>query len=178
MSNASLAQETYLPAAGEEGRGLAEVYDFLAAHEAARGELPPAQYFLAGPEVGDQVQLPPEVYDVLLKVVTAMRAGLAVTVAPLSQKLTTQQAADLLGVSRPTLVKMLDAGRIPFEKVNSHRRLLLRDVLEFREERRREQYEALEATAVDLDDEDDLASTIDSLKEARRAIAKRRRQGQ
>ena len=104
-----------------------------------------------------------------------MRQGLTVTVAPRSQTLTTQQAADLLGISRPTLVKLLDENRLPYKRVNSHRRLLLRDVLDFREERRRAQYEALDAMSVDIEEEDDLDSVLESLKGARRAVAERRR---
>jgi excisionase family DNA binding protein len=172
MGTTNLSQETYLPPRDEQA---AKVYDFLAAHEAARGERPAPQYFLSGAEPGDQVALPAEIYDVVLKVVDAMRSGLAVAVAPLSQKLTTQQAADLLGVSRPTLVKLLDAGLLPYERVGSHRRLYLRDVLAFREERRREQYAALAATSVDLDDEDNLEATLDALRAARQAVAGRRR---
>lgn len=173
MGGETMLQETYIPAS--TGDGLARVYDFFAAHEAKRGERPPAQYFLSGPEPGDQVQLPPEMYALLLKVVSAMNAGLAVTVAPRSQSLTTQQAAELLGISRPTLVKLLDEGRIPYERINSHRRLLLRDVLDFREERRRAQYEALDAMSVDIDEEDDLETALESLKATRRAVAERRR---
>lgn len=172
MSSEGLLQETYIPSTGDE---VARVYDFLAAHEAKRGERPAAQYFLSGPEPGDQVQLPEEMYKLLLQVVSAMQVGLAVTVAPLSQTLTTQQAADLLGISRPTLVRLLDDGQIAFERINSHRRLLLRDVLEFREHRRRAQYEVLEAMSVDVDEEEDLETTLESLKETRRAIAERRR---
>ncbi len=173
MSGDSVRQETYMPPAA--GEGVARVYDFMAAHEAKRGERPPAQYFLSGSEHGDQVELPREVYELLLQVVSAMRQGLAVTIAPRSQTLTTQQAADLLGISRPTLVKLLDENRLPYERVNTHRRLLLRDVLDFREERRRAQYEALEAMSVDVEEEDDLDSVLESLKEARRTVAERRR---
>lgn|SRR5659263_407145 len=173
MTSEALSQETYIPPpTGEE---LAKVYDFLAAHEAMRGERPPAQYFLSGPEPGDQVQLPAEMYKLLLQVVSAMQAGLAVTVAPLSQTLTTQQAADLLGISRPTLVRLLDEGHIRYERINSHRRLLLRDVLDFCEQRRRAQYEALEAMSVAIDEEEDLETALRSLKETRRAVAERRR---
>jgi excisionase family DNA binding protein len=108
-------------------------------------------------------------------VVEAMTAGLAVTVAPQSQKLTTQQAADLLGISRPTLIKMLDAKRIPYDKIGSHRRILLRDVLAFRNQRREEQYAALEETAIDIDDEGDLKATLSALRNARHIAAERRR---
>jgi excisionase family DNA binding protein len=116
-----------------------------------------------------------ELYRVLRQVVEALWQGFAVTVAPLAQALTTQQAADLLGVSRPTVIKLLDESRIPFERVGTHRRILLRDLLAYREQRRAEQYAALEATAVDLDDEQDLDTALAQLREARRAVAVRRR---
>jgi excisionase family DNA binding protein len=90
---------------------------------------------LVGPD-GDTVTLPAEVHDVLVEVVAAMEAGQAITVAPVSQVLTTGQAAELLGVSRPTLVKMLDEHLIPYDRPNRHRHLLLADVLAFRENRR------------------------------------------
>src|SRR5215218_7732312 len=113
-----LTQETYLPEAREE---LSAVYDFLQAHQAAGRDRPATHYFLSGAEPGDQVEIPAGVYRVLRQVVEAMREGMAVTIAPQTQTLTTQQAADLLGVSRPTLVKLLDDGRIAYERVGTHR---------------------------------------------------------
>lgn len=101
---------------------------------------------------GSSVPLPPELRHVLSDVVRAMRRGQAVTFAPLSQQLTTQQAADLIGVSRPTLIKLLDAGRIPYETPGRHRRLRLSDVLAFQELRRAEQREALRELAQDAQD--------------------------
>jgi excisionase family DNA binding protein len=176
MSRAPLKQETYLPA--PDGGELAQVYDFIEAHEAAGKEKPEPRYFLAGAEAGDQVEIPAEVYRVLRQVVDAMRQGLAVTVAPQTQQLTTQQAADLLGVSRPTLIRLLDSGQIAFERVGTHRRVLLRDLLAYRERRRAQQYAALEATAVSPDEEEDVEAALARLREARKVIAARRRAGQ
>jgi excisionase family DNA binding protein len=77
--------------------------------------------------------------DVLVDVVDALRAGHEVTVTRMHQRLTTQEAADILNVSRPTLVKLLETGEIPFEQPGRHRRVRLADVLAYRdrlEERR------------------------------------------
>ena len=75
---------------------------------------------------GSEAVLPEELRRVLTTVVSSMHRGQAVTLAPLAMRLTTQQAADLLGVSRPTLIKLLEEGRIPYETPNRHRRILLR----------------------------------------------------
>ena len=70
---------------------------------------------------GEEMLLPSEVYEVLLEVVTAMSKGQAISVVPKSQRLTTREAADFLGISRPTLVKLLEAGEIPYEQPSRHR---------------------------------------------------------
>ena len=98
---------------------------------------------------GETIELPSAAAEALQQAVDAMRRGLAVTVAPQDQRLTTQEAADMLGISRPTLVRMLEAGEIPFEKVRRHRRLFLTDVLEFRERQRRAANEALSDMVTD-----------------------------
>lgn len=166
--------ETFLPSQEHSGE-LADVRDFLAVHEAAGRDAATARYFLTGSGPGDRVEIPAELHLVLLKVVDALSHGLAVTVAPQSTTLTTQQAADLLGVTRPTVVKILDGGGMPYERVGTHRRLLLVDVLAYRDQRRAARYAALAETAFDLDDEDDLDTVLKDLREARRATAARRR---
>jgi excisionase family DNA binding protein len=97
---------------------------------------------LLGPD-GEQVPLPAEVYRVLRQVVDVMRQGKATLVAPQGLLLTTQEAADFLGVSRPTLVKLLEDGAIPFEKPNRHRRVRLQDLIEFQHRRRTKRRDAL-----------------------------------
>ena len=74
---------------------------------------------LAHPD-GDRLVLPREIFEVLSSVVEAMARGQAVTIAPVYQLLTTQQAADLIGVSRPTFVRLLDGGEIPYERPGRH----------------------------------------------------------
>jgi excisionase family DNA binding protein len=90
---------------------------------------------LVGPD-GAKTPLPDEVYQVLKNVVDAMTQGLAITVAPHNTQLTTQEAADLLGVSRPTLVRLLKDGEIPFELRGRHRRVMLADVIAYQQHAR------------------------------------------
>ncbi|MGW0521751.1 helix-turn-helix domain-containing protein [Crossiella sp. NPDC003009] len=163
-------QETYLPPV-EGRRRVADVRDFLLAHVTVERERPSC--FLSGAAPGDRVELPAELYQVLLKVAEALQSGLAVSVSPVSTTLTTQQAAELLGVSRPTVIRLLDGGEIPFERVGSHRRVLLRDLIDYRERRRAAQYAALEATAVDEDE--DVEASLLRLRAARREVGRRRR---
>jgi excisionase family DNA binding protein len=112
---------------------------------------------------GTLVHLPPAVYEVLAQVVVAMRAGRAITVAPLAQRLTTQESADLLGVSRPTLIKLLEDGRIPFEQPGRHRRIRLDDLLAYRDRRRKERSKALD----ELVQQTDALGLYDETPEAR-----------
>ena len=95
------------------------------------------------------------------------------TIAPQTMTLTTQQTADLLGVSRPTVVRLINDNVLPAERIGNRHRLLLDDVLSYREERRKRQYDALTATA-DIDRDDDPETIRKQLREARRAVAARR----
>lgn len=151
---------------------LGRVHDLLTADETTN---PVPRHYLVGGGADDPVELPEEVYQVLRRVVDAMQKGLSVTISPTSQTLTTQQAADLLGISRPTLIKALDDGKLPFTRSGTHRRLALTDVLDYREQRRRDQYAAIEALSVDVDESDDIDEVLSELKLARKAVAAARR---
>lgn len=173
MTTQTLEQETYLP---EPGDNAARVLSFIKAHQRLRGETPTPQYFLSGEGEDDQVQMPEAFHRVLLQVLEAMVAGKAVTVAPQNKLLTTQQAADLLGISRPTVVKLIDQGELPADKPGRRRRLVkLDDVLVLRAKRREEQYRAIMATSDALGDEESIEDVENRLRRIRAKAAERRR---
>src|SRR5215472_8002978 len=97
---------------------------------------------------GERVVLPPTVYEVLRRVVELMAEGKAVTLVPDNQVLTTQRAANLLGMSRPFFIKLLETGTMAHHRVGNQRRVYLRDVLEFAR-KRDEQRQAFEAGLYD-----------------------------
>lgn len=74
---------------------------------------------------------------------------MGVTVAPMNAMLTTQEAADYLGVARPTLVRILERGDIPMEKPGRHRYVRLRDLVDYQERLREERRAALEEMVAD-----------------------------
>lgn len=153
MSAQALEAQIHLP---ERPEDIAKVLSFLDAHEAAHGTRPAPRYLLVGADEGDSVEIPAGVYRVLRQVVEAMKAGNAVTVAPQSQLLTTQQAADILGVSRPTVVKLIDGGQLPAETPGKRRRMVkLTDLMAYRKQRREQQYRMLVETSADYDELDE-----------------------
>jgi excisionase family DNA binding protein len=84
-----------------------------------------------------------DVLAVLQEILVHTALGRSLTVMPLETELTTQETADLLKVSRPFLVGLLEAGEIPHRRVGSHRRVRLSDLLAYQARVRTEQEEAL-----------------------------------
>lgn len=93
---------------------------------------------------GSRHEIPDALVEVLAQVAAALSAGMGVNVAPLNAMLTTQEAADFLGVSRPTFVRILDRGAIPMEKPGRHRYVRLSDLLAYQEQAREARSSALD----------------------------------
>jgi excisionase family DNA binding protein len=129
-----------------EGRQLAEVVDFVA-ELARRGVAAPEPKPALVNADGTRLEVPGPVFEALVQVATAMARGQGVTVMPLNALLTTQEAADLLGISRPTLVRLLADGEISYEQRGRHRRILLADLLAYEQKMRRERRESLDRMA-------------------------------
>jgi excisionase family DNA binding protein len=108
-------------------RDVRSLDDFLRVLDEASGH---AQ--LRGKD-GNVTEIPSEVYEVLMNVVHSMRAGKAITVAPVNLLLTTQEAADFLGISRPSVVKLLTEREIPYEQPGEgrHRKVRLSDLIDY-----------------------------------------------
>lgn len=102
----------------------------------------------AGPE--QAVVVPRQAFELFLEVLGQLANGNAVTILPVHAELTTQQAAELLNVSRPYVVRLLEEQVIPYRKVGSHRRLRAADVLAYKhgnEARRKQVLDELTADA-------------------------------
>lgn len=93
------------------------------------------------------VRMPMSALRLLVDVLTEIGEGNAVNIMPIHAELTTQEAADVLNVSRPFLVQLLERGEMPFHKVGTHRRVRYQDVIDYKERVEVEQRNALNALA-------------------------------
>jgi excisionase family DNA binding protein len=94
-------------------------------------------------EAIEGLTLPSVAINMLLDVLTEVSKGNAVTVMPVLAELSTQEAAGLLNVSRPYLVGLLEGGKIPFGKVGAHRRVLAKDLMDYKERIDQERLDSL-----------------------------------
>lgn len=101
----------------------------------------------------DELVLPGHVVQLLLDILSEMGQGNAISILPIHAELSTQQASNILNVSRPYLVKLLEEGTIPFHKVGSHRRVLAEDLIDYKksmDEKRNETLDELASMSQEL----------------------------
>jgi excisionase family DNA binding protein len=91
-------------------------------------------YDLVGPG-GERHRIPQAVVSGLARIAEVLARGDAVSIVPVGTVMTTQQAADLLNVSRQYLVRLLDEGKLPYDRTGKHRRLKIEDVLAYKQRR-------------------------------------------
>lgn len=104
-------------------------------------------------ETGEFITIPKKALTLLSAIIQNMAEGKTISIVPSNSEVSTQQAADMLNVSRPHLIKLLETKNIPFKKVGSHRRILLKDIMYYKEQldkQREAQLDFLSNQAQDL----------------------------
>jgi excisionase family DNA binding protein len=145
----------------EDLSAIAEIDAMFAAAAAAPSTPGP---MLVGPDGITKTPIPEALYEVLARAAADLAMGHGVVILPYSTQLTTQQAADMLNVSRPTLIALLEEGQIPFTRVRSHRRIQLADLIAYQRRHRAEADRAREqivARAQELGVYDDYGPAIE-----------------
>lgn len=139
-----LGDHTVLPPSADGEMSVTELTELLDGH---------AELTLMSTD-GRAFPLTGELREVLIHAGRALSSGQAVAVEPRRVVLSTQDAADLLGVSRPTVVKLLQAGEIPFTQPGRHRRIQLIDLLEYQQRIRAHRRNVLAAMTADAAEDD------------------------
>ncbi len=98
-------------------------------------------------ENGDFITIPKKALTLLTAILQNMAEGKTISIVTSNPEISTQQAADMLNISRPHLVKLLEAKNIPFKKVGSHRRILLEDIQNYKEQQTKQREAQLQFLA-------------------------------
>jgi excisionase family DNA binding protein len=150
-SLAAAEARTFLPE--EDPRTQAAIVDLVEELRNRGRSVADRPALLVGPDGSPRLPLPLPIYEALLQIAEALSQGLAVTVAPQHTTMSTYEASELLGISRPTFVKLLESGEIPYQRMTgrpgAHRRVRLHDVLAYKERRRAERRRLLDELTAD-----------------------------
>lgn len=115
----------------EEQHAARESYDVLASSiEQLRSDIPEIEI----EETEEKIRIPISALKFLAKILQEISRGNPISIVPIATEITTQKAAEILGCSRPHIVRLLEEGRIPYNKVGKHRRIKYEDIVIFRNE--------------------------------------------
>lgn len=109
-------------------------------------------------ETNDRIQIPFKALEFLSEILKAMGEGQPVSIVPIAAEVTTQKAAEILGCSRPHLVKLLESGAIDYTKVGKHRRIRFEDVIKYKQRLKDDQKQHL----IDMMNEDEDSGLYDT----------------
>lgn len=125
---AHLTPQTALPS--EADAVLAKETSRVLASHVRNGD--PIKLRIVGDSSRETVALPASAVRLLVRVLEEMARGNAVTLIPVHAELTTQKAADMLNISRPSLIQLLDEGKIQYRRVGTHRRVRFESLMKYR----------------------------------------------
>lgn len=150
-------QETVIPTAADaelaRESGL-QLCHFLGKHPLGKDFSHLRLRLQADNEPEEVMTIPVSAFRLLADILAQMARGNAVTLIPVNAELTTQQAADILNVSRPFLIKLIEDGQIPYRKVGTHRRIRFEDLMVYKRDidnKRRDVLADLVSEAQELD---------------------------
>ncbi|EGD02471.1 periplasmic molybdate-binding protein [Burkholderia sp. TJI49] len=126
-----------------EMQAAVEGQRMLAAYLATRNDTQRIQIF-DDENRAHQVELPTSALRLLVDILAELADGNAVKVVPVHAELTTQEAADLLNVSRPHLIKLLESNALPYHRTGKHRRVRFSDLMRYKAERDQASADAME----------------------------------
>lgn len=135
---ATIQEKGPIPASEKEQENIKHIEELLENVQ----ETAAARPKLIGPQ-GQEIELPESLFQVLRAAAHDLARNRVITITAINQDLTTQEAADLLNVSRPYLIKLLEEGKIPYFRVGTHRRIYVHDLLEYKKHRDIEERAAL-----------------------------------
>jgi excisionase family DNA binding protein len=124
----------------EEQKAAMESYDALASTlEKIHSDYPEIEI----EETRERIKIPLNALKLLAKILKETSHGKTISIVPIATEITTQAAAELIGCSRPHLIKLLENGKIRFTKIGKHRRIKYQDVLEYKKKVKTEQRKLL-----------------------------------
>ena len=139
----------------EEQRAARESYEALVSSiEQLRTEMPEIEI----EETEDKIRIPINALRFLASILKEISRGNPVSIVPIATEITTQTAAELLGCSRPHIVKLLEEGKIPYTTVGKHRRIKYEDLVTFKKEMKSRQRSKIQEL-MQLDEESGLYDT-------------------